>query len=71
KQDFQGQRLADRIMQELLVLGAAIAFLVGYFRQDLYLCMLLYGAVFVATALISVPPWPMYNKHHVEWLPNL
>ncbi|KAJ9478094.1 Signal peptidase complex subunit SPC1 [Pseudozyma hubeiensis] len=67
--DFQGQRLTDRIMQEGLVLGAVVAFLLGYFTQNMQLCMLTFAFSTLVVALVTVPPWPMYKKHHVEWLP--
>ncbi|KIS70666.1 uncharacterized protein UMAG_12166 [Mycosarcoma maydis] len=68
--DFQGQRLADRIMQEGLVLGATVAFLLGYLTQNMQLCMLTFAASTLVVALVTVPAWPMYKKHHVKWLPS-
>lgn len=52
-QDFQGQRLADRLMQEGLVLAASIAFLLGYFTQNMQLCMLTFAASTLLVALVS------------------
>ncbi|EST07778.1 Microsomal signal peptidase 12kDa subunit [Kalmanozyma brasiliensis GHG001] len=67
--DFQAQRLADRIMQEGLVAAAAIAFLLGYFTQNMQLCMITFGLCTLAVALVTVPAWPFYKRYHVEWLP--
>ncbi|TKY87233.1 hypothetical protein EX895_003910 [Sporisorium graminicola] len=67
--DFHGQRLSDRIMQEGLVFSATVAFLLGYFTQNMQLCMLTFGACTVVVALVTVPAWPIYKKYHVEWLP--
>ncbi|CBQ72051.1 related to SPC1-signal peptidase 10.8 kDa subunit [Sporisorium reilianum SRZ2] len=67
--DFHGQRLSDRIMQEGLVLAATLAFLLGYVAQNMQLCMLTFGAGTLVVALATVPAWPLYKKHHVEWLP--
>ena len=86
-------------MQEGLVAGAAIAFLLGWWTQNMQLCMLTFGASTLLVALVStnlpkekkeglyrsrrctdtlcirfrkitVPAWPIYTKHAVEWLPN-
>ncbi|SNX83038.1 related to SPC1 - signal peptidase 10.8 kDa subunit [Melanopsichium pennsylvanicum] len=70
KIDFQGQRLADRLMQEGLVAGAAVGFLLGYLTQNMQLCMLTFGASIFIVALLTIPAWPFYNKYKVEWLPN-
>ncbi|KAJ1029474.1 hypothetical protein NDA13_002721 [Ustilago tritici] len=69
KIDFAGQRLADRLMQESLVAAAVISFILGYFLQNLQLCMLTSLASTLVIALVTVPAWPLYTKHHVEWLP--
>ncbi|UZJ51791.1 hypothetical protein CBS101457_001111 [Exobasidium rhododendri] len=68
---FQGQRLADRINQESLVLSAVVAWLAGYFTDSLYLCMLIFGASVAVTLVACVPAWSIYKKHPVIWLPNL
>ncbi|PWN89965.1 microsomal signal peptidase 12 kDa subunit [Acaromyces ingoldii] len=65
-----GQRLADRINQETVVMGAIVAWLVGYFVDSLYITMLIFGASVVAALVACVPPWPMYRKYPVVWLPN-
>ncbi|SPO22026.1 related to SPC1 - signal peptidase 10.8 kDa subunit [Ustilago trichophora] len=71
KIDFQSQRLADRIMQEGLVAGASVAFLLGYLTQNMQLCMVTFGFATLLVALVTVPPWPkLFNRYHVEWLPN-
>lgn len=62
-QDFQAQRLADRIMQESLILAAVVAFLLGYFTQNMQLCMLTFGVSTLVVALVSVPsPLPPIDE---------
>ncbi len=41
-------------MQESLVAGALISFLLGYFTQSMQLCMLTFGASTLLVALVSV-----------------
>jgi signal peptidase complex subunit 1 len=46
-----------------------IAFLVGFFLQDITLTLLItLGGAALAFALV-VPPWPFFNRHPVRWLP--
>ncbi|GAB1320584.1 hypothetical protein MFIFM68171_10794 [Madurella fahalii] len=67
--DFEGQKLAEFLVNVALTLVGTIAFVVGYILQDIKL------AVYVAlggTALVFVlvvPPWPFFNRNPVKWLP--
>ncbi|CAP68912.1 uncharacterized protein PODANS_7_8740 [Podospora anserina S mat+] len=55
--------------QTALTSPQAIAFLVGYFLQDIKLAVYIGLAGTAATFLLTVPPWPIYNKNPVKWLP--
>ncbi|CAD6439385.1 ec4c02f1-1531-4dd4-9770-df64bdb749a0 [Sclerotinia trifoliorum] len=67
--DFEGQRLAEFLTTALLAISGAIAFFVGFFKQDIKLALAfgLLGTAF--TFAIVVPPWPFYKRHPVRWLP--
>ncbi|PWN35324.1 microsomal signal peptidase 12 kDa subunit [Meira miltonrushii] len=67
---FQGQRLADRINQEVIVMGAIVAWIIGYFADNLFLCMSVFGFSCFVALVVAVPPWPMYHRNPVIWLPN-
>ncbi|KAF3810658.1 hypothetical protein GCG54_00006566 [Colletotrichum gloeosporioides] len=70
--DFEGQKLADLLAT--LVLSAsgftsqALAFLVGFFLQDIKLAVYIGLAGTALTFLLIVPPWPFYKQHPVKWL---
>ncbi|KAA8573133.1 hypothetical protein EYC84_003649 [Monilinia fructicola] len=53
----------------LLAISGAIAFFVGFFKQDIKLALAfgLLGTAF--TFAVVVPPWPFYKRHPVRWLP--
>ncbi|KAG0648471.1 Microsomal signal peptidase 12 kDa subunit [Hyphodiscus hymeniophilus] len=67
--DFRGQALADFIATWLLATVGAISFLVGFFRQDIKLALFIGLGGTALTFLLVVPPWPIFKKHPVKWLP--
>ncbi|KIJ51168.1 hypothetical protein M422DRAFT_244360 [Sphaerobolus stellatus SS14] len=69
KIDFEGQKLANAITQYVLIFATMISFLVGVVSQSLRLCFGVFSFATVVLALIVVPPWPLFNKHPVKWLP--
>ncbi|PBK98226.1 microsomal signal peptidase 12 kDa subunit [Armillaria gallica] len=69
KIDFEGQRLAEQMSRIYLIAATAISFIIGFALQSLQTTFILYGASVVILALIVVPPWPMFNRHAVTWLP--
>lgn len=69
QQDFEGQRLAEYITYGLLSLTGAIAFLVGFFAQDIYLTLYIGLGGTALAFLVVVPQWPFYNKHPQPFLP--
>jgi signal peptidase complex subunit 1 len=46
----------------------AIAFMVGYIWQDIFLTMWICLAGSIGTVLVVVPPWPFYNRNPEHWL---
>lgn len=65
-QDYEGQRLASRIMYIILVSSTVVAVPVGVVLGNFAysLLTLVIGAVICCLAIL--PPWPMYRKHPVE-----
>lgn len=47
----------------------AIAFVVGYFCQDIKLAVFIALGGTALTFLVVVPPWPFFNKNPAKWLP--
>ncbi|CAK3934358.1 signal peptidase complex subunit 1 [Lecanosticta acicola] len=66
--DFEGQRLAEYITYGLLSVVGAIAFLVGYVAQDIYLTLYIGLGGTALAFLVVVPQWPFYNKHPAPFL---
>uniref|UniRef100_A0A0R3TJM7 Signal peptidase complex subunit 1 n=1 Tax=Rodentolepis nana TaxID=102285 RepID=A0A0R3TJM7_RODNA len=49
-----GQKLAERIMNVVLILFCFIGFIIGYLMEQLSISVVL-------------PPWPMYRRHPLSW----
>ncbi|MCL7044711.1 hypothetical protein MKW94_009766 [Papaver nudicaule] len=66
--DWQGQKLSEQLMQIMLVASALIAFAVGYVIGSFRLMLLIYLGGVILTTLITVPNWPIFNRHPLKWL---
>jgi len=67
--DFEGQKLAELIANVSLSVTGIIAFLVGYFLQDIKLAVWLALGGTALTFVVVTPPWPFFNRNPVKWLP--
>ncbi|PNX76562.1 putative signal peptidase complex subunit 1-like protein [Trifolium pratense] len=66
--DWQGQSLAEKLMQIMLLGFAVIAFGTGYLTASFQTMILIYAAGVVLTTLVTVPNWPIFNRHPLKWL---
>ncbi|XP_019462474.1 PREDICTED: probable signal peptidase complex subunit 1 isoform X2 [Lupinus angustifolius] len=66
--DWQGQKLAEQLMQILLLAFAVIAFVTGYVLASFQLMVLIYAGGVVFTSLVTIPNWPFFNRHPLKWL---
>lgn len=67
--DFEGQKLAETIVNVALSAVGAIAFIVGYFLQDIKLALYIALGGTALLFVVVVPPWPFFNRNPVKWLP--
>ncbi|CAG8599958.1 61_t:CDS:2 [Paraglomus occultum] len=67
--DFEGQKLAEYIYYFVIISGAILGFVVGFYYQDLLLTMEIFAGGIGLSALLVFPSWPIYNKHPIQWLP--
>ncbi|XP_047318268.1 signal peptidase complex subunit 1-like [Impatiens glandulifera] len=66
--DWQGQKLAELLMQVLLVSFAVVAFAIGYVQGSFRTMLMTYAYGLGFTTLLTVPNWPFYNRHPLKWL---
>ncbi|KAH8669816.1 microsomal signal peptidase 12 kDa subunit-domain-containing protein [Ilyonectria robusta] len=67
--DFEGQKVTELLATILLVISGALSFFIGYILQDIKLAVYVGLGGTALTFLVTVPPWPIYNKNPVKWLP--
>ncbi|XWS63844.1 hypothetical protein CRYUN_Cryun06bG0136500 [Craigia yunnanensis] len=66
--DWQGQKLAEQIMQIMLLVFAVIASVAGYVLGSFQMMILVYAGGVTLTTLITVPNWPFFNWNPLKWL---
>lgn len=69
--DFKGQAFAETVMMRLLELFGAMAFLIGYSQEDYMLMVKIMGLGLAVTSILVLPPWPVFRRHPIAWLPPL
>ncbi|KAL5995386.1 hypothetical protein ACLOJK_025445 [Asimina triloba] len=66
--DWQGQKLSELLMQVMLVAFSLVAFVVGYTIGSFQMMLLIYAGGVTLTTLVTVPNWPFFNHHPLNWL---
>ncbi|KAI0263594.1 microsomal signal peptidase subunit [Gloeopeniophorella convolvens] len=69
KIDFEGQKLVEQITHYALSVLGVVAFFAGLATQSLSVTWGIFGAGVLVLLVAVVPPWPMFNRHPVKWLP--
>ncbi|CAL0329721.1 unnamed protein product [Lupinus luteus] len=66
--DWQEQKLAEQVMQIMLLIFFVIAFAAGYILASFQLMILTYAGGVVHTTLVTVPNCPFFNRNPLKWL---
>jgi len=66
--DWQGQKLSEMLMQIMLLVSAVGAFVAGYAMSSFKNMLIIYAASVAITLLTTVPDWPFFNRHPLQWL---
>ncbi|THH15418.1 hypothetical protein EW146_g5048 [Bondarzewia mesenterica] len=69
KIDFEGQKTVEHISRNTLVGLTVVSYVLGLILQSLRVTVGTFGFGLLVILLVTVPPWPMFNKHPVQWLP--
>jgi len=67
--DFAGQKSVESIVKIVLAVSTVVSFILGFAFQDLRVTFGILTLSTVTLTLVVLPPWPMFNRHPVKWLP--
>ncbi|KAF8470204.1 microsomal signal peptidase 12 kDa subunit-domain-containing protein [Kalaharituber pfeilii] len=67
--DFEGQRLSEVLTTNILLAAGIVGWIVGFVLQDVSYIVYIGLAGSLLAVLVVIPPWPIYNKHPLRWLP--
>jgi len=67
--DFEGQRLSEVLSTYILVISGALGWIIGFILQNLTYTVYIGLVGSVLAVFVAVPPWPLYNRHALRWLP--
>nr|XP_009677679.1 PREDICTED: signal peptidase complex subunit 1 [Struthio camelus australis] len=67
--DYKGQKLAEQIFQGIILVSAVIGFIYGYITEQFGWTVYIVMAGFALSCLLTLPPWPMYRRNPLKWLP--
>ncbi|KAF7494418.1 Signal peptidase complex subunit 1 [Sarcoptes scabiei] len=65
--DFDGQRRAEFLFETIVIVSSLVGLGVGYFKQQFFLAVLTLGFGFLTSALLCIPPWPIYRRSPLRW----
>ncbi|CAK6435507.1 unnamed protein product [Pipistrellus nathusii] len=67
--DYKGQKLAEQMFQGIILFSAIVGFIYGYVTEQFGWTVYIVMAGFVFSCLLTLPPWPIYRRHPLKWLP--
>ncbi|XP_040850547.1 signal peptidase complex subunit 1 [Ochotona curzoniae] len=67
--DYKGQKLAEQLFQGIILFSAIVGFIYGYVAEQFGWTVYIVMAGFAFSCLLTLPPWPIYRRHPLKWLP--
>lgn len=67
--DYKGQKLAEQMFQGIILVSAVVGFAYGYVAEQFGWTVYIVMAGFAFSCLLTLPPWPIYRRHPLKWLP--
>ncbi|XP_004411523.1 PREDICTED: signal peptidase complex subunit 1 [Odobenus rosmarus divergens] len=67
--DYKGQKLAEQMFQGIILSSAIVGFIYGYVAEQFGWTVYIVMAGFAFSCLLTLPPWPIYRRHPLKWLP--
>ena len=70
--DYQGQELAEKLANRIILLAALVGLIAGYILQLFKFTLFIIGLGCLIATLVCVPNWGFYNRQQssYQWLPE-
>ncbi|KAI1285331.1 Signal peptidase complex subunit 1 [Halotydeus destructor] len=65
--DYEGQKLAERIFQTVILIFAGAGLVRGYMIEQFSFTVATLIIGFIIASVLTLPPWPWYRKHSLKW----
>mmetsp|Transcript_18285 Transcript_18285/g.26258 ORF Transcript_18285/g.26258 Transcript_18285/m.26258 type:complete len:82 (+) Transcript_18285:52-297(+) len=65
--DFEGQKLVEILLQVIITFFGAVGWILGYIKQDFFICFYAWLVGVVLSIIICVPDWPFFNRNPIKW----
>ncbi|KAL9892286.1 signal peptidase complex subunit 1 [Glossina fuscipes] len=65
--DFVGQQKAEKYSRFIITLFGVVGLIWGVIIQQFSQTVYILGAGFVLASLLTIPPWPIYRRHPLNW----
>ena len=66
-QDYDGQRRAEKYFQVIILTFAVVGLATGFYFEFFSYTVYVLSAGFLLSALVTLPPWPMYRRKPLKW----
>ncbi|XP_012663097.1 signal peptidase complex subunit 1-like [Otolemur garnettii] len=67
--DYKGQKLAEQMFQGIILFSVTVGFIHRYVAEYFRWTVCIVMAGFAFSCLLTLPPWPIYGRHPLKWLP--
>lgn len=67
--DYKGQKLTEQMFQGMILFFAIVGFIHRYVAEQFGWTVYIVMAGFAFSCLLTLPPWPIYRRHPLKWLP--
>jgi signal peptidase complex subunit 1 len=65
--DFEGQKFAEQLQKQILIIGSVLSFFAGLLTQRIELTVYGVASTVVVALLLVTFPLPVYNKNPLNW----
>ncbi|NP_001155397.1 signal peptidase complex subunit 1 [Acyrthosiphon pisum] len=65
--DFVGQKHAEYLFRTIITMCGFIGFILGYVKEQFSITIGLTLIGFFISALLTIPPWPIYARNPLKW----